>query len=171
MYESIAPRIRKILEYSSLHGLEEIRLRANQPLTVKTRAGYIFLDERGTATKLERAYRVSPDDLARTVQILTNSSWYAWEEELRSGYLTIPGGHRVGFCGRAVLEGGRVKTIHSVSSLSIRVARQIKELTPLSDTYVLEWEDPFHFDYFPPGRQDHLIKDLARQIAGSGFKL
>lgn len=174
MYESIAPRIRKILEYSSLHGLEEIRLRANQPLTVKTRAGYIFLDERGTVTTLERAYRVSPDDLARTVQILTNSSWYAWEEELRSGYLTIPGGHRVGFCGRAVLEGGRVKTIHSVSSLSIRVARQIKGAADTVIGHVCPGMGKIRSTLIisPPGcGKTTLLRDLARQIAGSGFQV
>ena len=74
------------------------------------------------------AYHVLPEDVAGTVQILTNNPWYAWEEEIRRGYLTVPGGHRVGICGRAVLDGERVKSVRNVSSLSIRMRRQFLEL-------------------------------------------
>jgi len=174
MYEFVAPRIRIILEQSSVVPLEEVRLRVNQPLTVKSRGRYCYLDEQGNTTALKQAYRVTSDDLMRTVQILTNNSWYAWEEEIRSGYLTVPGGHRVGFCGRAVLYGGRIKTIHSVSSLSIRVARQIYgaadgvigRICPgvgkVRSTLVIS----------PPGcGKTTLLRDVARQIAAAGIQV
>jgi stage III sporulation protein AA len=45
------------------------------------------------------------------------------EEEMQKGYLTLPGGHRAGFVGRAVLDHGNLKTLKQISSVNIRIAR------------------------------------------------
>jgi stage III sporulation protein AA len=174
MFQFLAPHLREILERSSPSDWEEVRLRVNQPLVVKGRTGYCFLSPLGRVVPKDEAYRPTPEDLARTVQILTNSSWYAWEDEIRRGYLTIPGGHRVGICGRAVLDGGKVKTVKSVSSLSIRLARAVPgcadSLMPhicpkgreVLSTLVIS----------PPGcGKTTLLRDLARQISQRGFQV
>jgi stage III sporulation protein AA len=54
-----------------------------------------------------------------------NYSAYAYQEELTNGYITIEGGHRVGICGRTVMENGRVKTIKDISSINIRRSKEI----------------------------------------------
>ena len=59
----------------------------------------------------EKGMRISMADLRETVSLLSGYSLYAFEEELRQGYLTIEGGHRVGFCGKAVLENGEIRTL------------------------------------------------------------
>ena len=81
MFQFLAPHLREILERSSPSDWEEVRLRVNQPLVVKGRTGYCFLSPLGRVVPKDKRI-VPPEDLARTVQILTNSSWYAWEDRL-----------------------------------------------------------------------------------------
>ncbi|MDO5349069.1 MAG: stage III sporulation protein AA [Lachnospiraceae bacterium] len=70
-------------------------------------------------------YQVTAADIRDTLEYMSRYSLYAFDEELRQGFLTIPGGHRIGVAGQVVVEGKRVKTIQNVSFLNVRVARQI----------------------------------------------
>jgi len=122
-------RIRSILERSPLSlesEVEEIRLRLERPLALHGRRGEFFLNERGKIVPAAEAYRPDGADLEKALQLLSSSSLYAFAEELRSGYITIPGGHRVGLCGQAVVEGGRVVRLKHINGLNYRIARQIK---------------------------------------------
>ena len=56
---------------------------------------------------------------------LLDYSYYAYEDELSKGYITIEGGHRVGICGTVTLRDGNVHLIKDISSLNIRRSRQI----------------------------------------------
>ncbi|ABZ82892.1 stage iii sporulation protein aa [Heliomicrobium modesticaldum Ice1] len=94
------------------HEITEIRLRAGRPLALCGRLDDLLL----------RA--VTEEEIMQTMHLIAHCSVYALEQEFRQGFLTLPGGHRVGLAGRVVLDGGRVKTIHPVSSLNIRIARQ-----------------------------------------------
>ena len=55
---------------------------------------------------------------------MSQFSLYTLEEELKRGYITIAGGHRVGLAGKVILEKGVVKAIRDISSFNIRIARQ-----------------------------------------------
>lgn len=94
--------------------LEEIRLRQGRPLM-------LVMHDRD----LICSHVVSGDDMARSLQLMSQSSVYALEEELRQGYLTLRGGHRVGFVGRALVEGGRVRAIKHIAGLNVRVSREL----------------------------------------------
>ena len=75
--------------------------------------------------QLEQGYVITRDELERTMQILSQNSLYAWEDEFKNGYLTIPGGHRIGFVGRGVLEQGKIKTLKDLSGINYRIGRQV----------------------------------------------
>ena len=49
-------------------------------------------------------------------------------DEIKQGYITIKGGHRVGLCGTVVTENNMVKAIKDIVSINIRVAREIIDL-------------------------------------------
>ena len=51
---------------------------------------------------------------------------YSFQNEINSGFITIRGGHRVGISGTSVFENNQIKNIKYISSLNIRVAREIK---------------------------------------------
>ena len=116
----------------------EVRLRIGQPLTMAGPWRQIYwrrqgwLDYPPAGEPLADAGEVFTDEeLERLWLRITGGSQYRLETELRGGYLTLPGGHRLGFCGRAVTEDGRLKTMRDISYLNLRLARQIKgTLTP-----------------------------------------
>ena len=52
-------------------------------------------------------------------------SIYSVQNELNSGYITVRGGHRVGVCGTVVLNNNKIENIKNISSVNIRIAREV----------------------------------------------
>jgi stage III sporulation protein AA len=96
----------------------ELRLRAGRPLEWVLRHG-----EPGGEGVGETGWIPEARDVALLARSFLEHSAYAHQEELRQGYLTLPGGHRVGLCGRAVLSDGRLTGLTDIASLCVRVAR------------------------------------------------
>ncbi|HUS89965.1 MAG TPA: stage III sporulation protein AA [Desulfosporosinus sp.] len=119
---SVLDKIRTI----SFHEVEEIRLRVGQPLLVRTSDSDLFLNREGRVSSPDKAYFVNREDLACALERMTHSSLYAAEEDLKQGFLTLPGGNRVGVTGEAVLLRGQIQTLKHVSALNLRIAREIK---------------------------------------------
>lgn len=123
---SFPARIRSVLMDSTPQSRQlwqEIRLRPGQPLQIITARGEICLDPYGGPGSGGRL--VTVDDLQGTFQLMAQHSVYALEEELRRGFLTIPGGHRLGFSGRVLLDRGRIHMLREISSLNLRLARAV----------------------------------------------
>jgi len=94
---------------------EELRLRIGRQPTVLVRGREEALPtDRVTAFLLE-------DMLARA----TRHAVYAAEETLKNGFVTIDGGHRLGLCGTGVYRMGALTGLRELSSLNLRVARQV----------------------------------------------
>lgn len=93
---------------------EELRLRCGWPMAAAFPEGEISLGGRKIVTQ----------DLELLLEIASRASVHAVLSQLREGYLTIEGGHRLGLCGTAVLENGQMRNLRSLSSVSIRIARQ-----------------------------------------------
>ncbi|WP_425061374.1 hypothetical protein SCACP_19460 [Sporomusa carbonis] len=110
---------------SVLTKITEIRLRANQPLLLVLDLHDIMVAESGHVSGESQAYRCSRDDLIKTFQLICKNSVYAFEQELRLGYLTINGGHRVGLAGQVTTFDGTIKALKNISSLNIRLAREV----------------------------------------------
>lgn len=103
--------------------VEEIRLRAGQPLGITGSMGEPFVTARGLPTgDPARALAIRAEDVSNTLERMAGFSLYALEEELRQGYLTLPGGHRVGLVGHALVRQGRIHSLKWVSGLNIRLA-------------------------------------------------
>lgn len=150
--------------------LEEIRLKADTPLLLRFHQEESFLTKDGRLLhELDAtARRVSGDELRRTVLLLSDSSFYALEEELRRGYITLPGGHRAGLVGRAVLEKGAIRTLKDISSVNIRVARPVQGVAARLLPQVLDVEQrPCQTLIVSPPRagKTTMLRDLARMIS------
>ena len=113
--ESMRDRIEK-LPVQALQQLEEIRIRTNTDT---------LLISSGREDSLCDGDEITAEVLEEILNRLLDYSYYAYEEELSRGYITIEGGHRVGICGRVTLENGQVHLIKDVSSLNIRRSREI----------------------------------------------
>jgi stage III sporulation protein AA len=150
--------------------VEEIRVRESRPLEISWADRYAFINERGQMiTQEELAYKPTRQDCLTLLEILTNHSLYTFEEELRRGYITVSGGHRVGLAGRTILDQGHVKQIRDVSSFNIRVAREIQGV---GQDILPNIVDPIvgniHHTLIispPQHGKTTLIRDLARLIS------
>jgi stage III sporulation protein AA len=114
--------------------VEEIRLRINKPICIKKGGREYFLDrQRGCTENIRTAVKCSEDDIKKLINHICQYSMYAYEEEIRQGFISIPGGHRVGISGQVVLDEHRkIKTIKYVNGLNIRISHQIKDAANLS---------------------------------------
>ncbi|MBD3918686.1 stage III sporulation protein AA [Paenibacillus sp. PR3] len=107
-------------------GLEEIRIRDNRPLEVWTLGVSTFVSSSGSLSdNPEGAYKPSFELCRKLLERMTNHSVYAMEEELRRGFITVEGGHRIGLAGRTVLEEGRVRGIRDIGGFNVRIARDV----------------------------------------------
>ena len=108
--------------------LEEIRLRCGQPLLLKVGDKDFTLDLQGQLNEdILSGYRVGEEDIYRAIASISDNSLYAFEEEIKRGFITVAGGHRVGLAGQGVLQGELVKTMKDFSSLCFRIARAVKD--------------------------------------------
>lgn len=149
--------------------LREIRLRVDRPIAVYRGTGECFLDQRGYFTKEAReAKTITGEELGELLEHICHYSLYAFEEELRQGFLTVSGGHRVGVAGQVVAEGeGRIRTIKNIGFLNIRISHEVKGAADgvlpgmyrgehLKNTLIVS----------PPGcGKTTLLRDLIRQIS------
>lgn len=131
--------------------LQELRLRRNQPSEAILRDRTAVLDRTVTA-----------DDL--TFVINTASRYSPWAAETMSrGFLTAPGGHRIGICGEAVMEQGCIRRIRNVRSLCVRIARDFPGLAdglPSGGSLLIIGR--------PGAGKTTLLRDLIRQRSRQG---
>ena len=148
--------------------VEELRLRVGQPFLVRTSNQDLFLNKEGSVTSPNKAYFAKREDLASALERMTHSSIYAVEEDLKQGFLILPGGNRVGVTGEAVVQHGQIQTLKHISSLNLRIARDIPgqglRLLPL----LLGADGTFaHTLLISPPRagKTTLLRDLIRLIS------
>ena len=118
-------RVEKALKM--IEDAQEIRVRVYAPLMIRSGKREYFVTENGQITnKRNWADNMQPRDLEDIVYHICRSSLYAYEEEIKRGYLTIEGGYRIGVTGQAVLDSaGMLKTIKNISFLNIRIAHEV----------------------------------------------
>ena len=165
LWKSLPPALGKIIQESccSLEHLEEIRLRLGQPILLKEKGGWIHYIKKND----KKRHVFSNCDMKACVSLLSAYSLYAFAEEIRQGFLTIEGGHRIGFCGKAVMEDGKIKTLHPISSLNIRIAREVKGCADHIFPYLFDNGRFCHtLILSPPGcGKTTLLRELIRNLS------
>ncbi len=112
-----------------MDSLEEIRIRVCQPMIFLAEGGEYFFSMRpgGLTKDSKEAYLTTMQDISDMLVFISRYSMFAFEEEVRNGFITIEGGHRVGLSGQAVLHEGWMQTIRNISYMNIRVSHEKKE--------------------------------------------
>lgn len=163
------------LPTEKLEKVEEIRLRRRKPLmVVEGRTDYMVTPDGLTTENPESAYIVTDNDAEKTFQLISQSSIYAWEDEIKNGYITLKGGHRVGIVGKVVMEAEKIKTIKHVSGFNIRIARQILGAADETIPFVINEKGEFLNTMIispPKAGKTTLLRDLIRQLSSGSYKL
>lgn len=174
-YSLFSSRIRRMLVQAKLdlNELQEIRFRIACPVLVKYEGREHVLSETEGLVENEAAgYRISRRDLGELLESISGYSVYAFEEELRQGFLTVPGGHRIGIAGKAIQENGKITCIRYISFLNVRLSHQICGCADLAMPYLIEKGQVCStLIISPPGSgKTTLLRDMIRQISnGSRF--
>lgn len=142
---------------------EEFRLRAGLLPSILLPEG-----EKRLGTKT-----VSPRDLADILEIATESSLHSSKESIKNGFVTGLGGHRIGICGTAIMKSGEIDGIRAISSLSVRIAKEIKDCgREVAPKLIENGQFLSAIVISPPGGgKTTLLRDLIRQLSNRGFKV
>lgn len=145
--------------------IHEIRFRAGQYPSVSTLNSEQGLNEiRG----LDKAVKkVTQDDINKIVSFMNQNSIYAIQEEIKAGFFTLRGGHRVGLAGRVISNSGLVQNIKHFSSLNIRIARQVIGAADKVIDYLIMDKDFVNTLIVSPPRcgKTTILRDLIRQAS------
>ncbi|QHQ62779.1 stage III sporulation protein AA [Anaerocolumna sedimenticola] len=155
--------------------LQEIRLRVNAPLLVIYDNQEFFVTSQSTlSVSDEDTYVITKNEIRETMEYISNYSLYAFEEELKQGFITITGGHRVGIIGKAVLEENKIKSMKHISFINIRLSHQVKGCADKVIPYItgVMGNDCYHTLIISPPRcgKTTLLRDVIRQLSDGNEK-
>ena len=139
--------------------IQEIRFRSEKPIIINTFEEEIIVP-----------YVSKVEDIKNIITKISNYSLYAYEEEIKQGYITIKGGHRIGIAGECVMVNGEVRTIRNISSINIRVCREVLGCSRELLTYINDKGRLLNTLIVSPPKcgKTTMIRDLAKNIS-NGF--
>lgn len=158
-------------------GLEEIRVRVGQPLefVYDNKNQYpgiedgtcIFSEGYLVGKEKSAVYRMNMQDISEMLSYISNYSLYAYKEEMKQGYITIEGGHRIGLAGGAVMEQGKIMGLHHVAFLNIRVAHQKQGCATEVLPYIRQNDSIYNTLLLsePGAGKTTLLRDCIRQLS------
>lgn len=141
--------------------LQEIRIRTNKPITYQIGNRQVSMP-----------YKAVGDDLKSILQRISRFSIYAFEEEIKQGYITIRGGHRVGLCGSCVVENNAVKTLKDIASINIRICKEVIGCSDEIMNFVVDNNRVRNTIIISPPQcgKTTLIRDISRNLSDGCFK-
>ena len=136
--------------------LQEIRLRVGYPIILFYKNKEQILPIKGTERFVQE-----------TLDYASNYSLYAYENELRQGFITIEGGHRIGMAGQVIIEDKRIKNLRQISSLNVRISHEILNCADKLFPFITRNKQMYHTLIISPPRcgKTTLLRDLIRQIS------
>lgn len=156
--KSVAEKIAK--ENMDFSYLQEIRLRSGKPVILLYQGREMILPV------------ISGEEVRETLEYISNYSLYAYEYEMRQGFITIEGGHRVGVAGKIIMEAGKIKNMKYISSINIRVAHEIRGCADAVFPYITRDGQMCHTLIISPPRcgKTTILRDIIRQTSdGNSF--
>ncbi|HHY73082.1 MAG TPA: stage III sporulation protein AA [Bacillus bacterium] len=155
--------VERICQYSQSvqEKIEEIRIRIDRPLELVIDGEPFY----------PNGYIVTKHDGLNLLNKLSDYSIYTLEEELKRGFITIRGGHRVGLAGKVITEKGQVKAIKEVTSFNIRVAKEKIGICNYFIPYLYNdrWLNTIIFGSPQTGKTT-LLRDIARAISSGNYE-
>ena len=146
----------------------EIRFVLQRPVTVEFSDGFEVLSDRNA-----RPVIADFECVNRVVNAVSDGSLYSINETIKDGFVTIEGGHRIGFCGTAVIDGGAVSHIKDISAVCVRICREVLGCAErVRDVFFLGGRAANVLIASPPGcGKTTVLRDAAKRLAGMGFRV
>ena len=145
--------------------LTEIRLRVGKPVIVHY-GGIYYLSNEGVTDVLSKSIMTKKNMIDFIISSACDDSLYAYNDEIKNGFLTTTGGIRIGLAGQCVNDEKSVKTIKNFSSINIRIPHEVKNCSLKVLEFVTEPHLQNTLIMSPPGAgKTTLLRDLAFQLS------
>lgn len=152
--------------------VQEIRLRVQAPLLMICNNLEFYITPEGTLSKrADEAYLVSKQELKETLEYMSSYSLYAFEEEIKHGFITIQGGHRIGIAGKIITDETGIRSMKFISFINVRLSHQVQGCASPVLPYLYECGMVQHTLIISPPRcgKTTLLRDIIRQVSnGTG---
>ncbi len=150
--------------------LQEIRLRINAPLLIIYSNQESFISEEAKlVNNPSKAIVITRNEIRETMEYISNYSLYAFEEEIKQGFITINGGHRIGIAGKIIIEEDAIKGMKHISFINVRLAHQVKGCADRVLPYLINQQSKgiYHTLIISPPRcgKTTLLRDVIRQLS------
>ena len=169
--EYLPPWVQGAMRHAG-ENLEEVRLSVGRPLSVYAGGERFLLDEAGRRSAKE-CRLVSEADVSDTLAKMSKGSLYAVQGQLAHGFLTLPGGHRAGVVGSAVMEDGKMVRIKHISAVHLRIAHAIEGCAKPFLFYIAPHQKVKNTLIISPPQcgKTTLLRDIARILGGEAYGL
>ncbi len=143
-----------------LEQIYEIRIKIDKPIIVYSNKGESIVN-----------YNSSKEEMKSIIQKISNYSLYAYEEDIKQGFITIKGGHRIGIAGECVMCNGEVKTIRNISSINVRFCREVIGCSNKIMKYIVSGDRIYNTIIISPPKcgKTTILRDISRNIS-NGMK-
>ncbi len=142
--------------------VREIRIRSGQRAIIRTGEESLSCGQELTAQQVEQM-----------AEALCEHALYARVEEQRSGFVTLRGGHRMGLCGRVLLQGQSVRALREISSLCIRIAGQWRGAADRLLPYLTDEDQRVRSTLIvglPGTGKTTMLRDACRRLSEMGVR-
>lgn len=172
---SLSLNLREKIRNIKGENIEEIRLRINKPLIINGNQRDYFYNEKNKNLdmNMNNAYVVTKEDIEQTFQIICKYSIHSFMDDIKKGFITLRGGHRVGIVGKAIVEEGKVENIKHISSLNIRISKEVKNCSDKVMNHIIKSPKTINNTIIispPQCGKTTLLRDIVRNLSDGSDK-
>ncbi len=163
MLENILPSkiFNELLTCENMDKICELRIRKDKPILYNIGGKYTQLGRDG------QAFIATEDDINYIILTACDHSIYAQNEQISQGYICTKDGMRIGICGQGVVENGKLKTIKNISSLCIRIGKNIDFFSKLIDDIIADFDSTLICS--PPGiGKTTMLRYMVKRLSDDG---
>lgn len=156
--------VKTAVKHLNYNFLSEIRLRRGQPVVIEYAGKYSYLGNYGISSGEKD--RIIVGDITPVLNAATNGCIYSYTEQIKSGFITVEHGVRIGIAGEYVTESGRVNTIKCITSLNIRIPHEINGCAALICRTLYKEKPKSTLIFSKPGLgKTTMLRDIARYLS------
>ncbi|SFJ02388.1 MULTISPECIES: stage III sporulation protein AA [Terrisporobacter] len=172
---SLSLNLRNKIKMIQGENIEEIRLRINKPLIINGNQKDYFYNEKYNKldSNMDKAYIVTKEDVEQTFQIICKYSIHSFMDDIKKGFVTLRGGHRVGIVGKAIVENGKVENLKHISSLNIRISKEVKDCSDKVMDHIIKSPTKINNTIIispPQCGKTTLLRDIVRNLSNGTEK-